>query len=61
MNSEELLEELMLEFVFDEKCDQWLRTPLLALGGRSPQEMMASGQIEAVTRDLWQLREGMPL
>lgn len=52
---------LMDDYVVAPKEEEWLSSPLPALGGRSPRELIAKGRIRDLIIEFERLREGQPV
>lgn len=51
----------MDEYVVASKEKDWLSSPLKALGGRSPRELIIEGRIRELITEFDRLREGQPV
>lgn len=51
----------MDDYVIAPKEKEWLRSPLAAFGGRTPQELIAEGRIRDLVIEFDRLREGQPV
>jgi DNA-binding transcriptional regulator YiaG len=52
---------LMDDYVVAPKEEEWLSSPLPALGGKSPRELIAKGRIRDLVIEFERLREGQPV
>lgn len=55
------LESMIAEYVIPAEREEWLRTPLPAFQGRTPQQMIDAGQSQELIAEFWRLQEGQPL